>query len=82
MEGIKILERIISEEGSCCWATPDVCKRCPLGCLIRSDNGGFMSCVEALSIDGLSEEEADAKYKQAAIEKLFDAALDKVIEDT
>jgi hypothetical protein len=48
--------------------------------LIRSDNGGFISCVEALNIDGLSEEEADAKYKEAAIRKLADITLDQIIE--
>jgi len=80
MESAKILERIVAEEGSCCWAKPSICKSCPLGKLIRSDNGGYMSCVEALNIDGLSEEEADARYKEAAIRKLADIALDQIIE--
>ena len=80
MEGNEILERIVAEEGSCCWAKPSICRNCPLGRLIRSDNGGFMSCVEALNIDGLSEEEADLKYKEAAIRKLADMALDRIIE--
>jgi hypothetical protein len=79
MEDLKILERIIAEEGNCCWATPAICKNCPLGKLIRSDNGGFMSCVEALNIDGLSEEEADAIYKEAATRKLADMTLDQII---
>ena len=80
IDGIKILERIVIEEGSCCWATPSVCKRCPLGTLVRSDNGGFMSCVEALNIDGLSEEEADARYKEAATNKIADIVLDQAIK--
>jgi len=80
MDSIKILERIVAEEGNCCWATQSVCKQCPLGSLIRSDNGGLMSCVEALNIDGLSEEEADIKYKEAAISKLADMVLNKIIE--
>jgi len=80
MEGIKILEEIIAEEGSCCWATSLICKDCPLGSLVRSDSGEFMSCVEALNIDGLSEKEADARYKEAAINKLADMAIDRVIE--
>jgi len=80
MDGVKILERIIVEDGNCCWATSVICKSCPLGRLIRSDNGGFMSCVEALSIDGLSEEEADLKYKEAATRKLADMVLDQIIE--
>ena len=81
MDGVKILERIVTEEGSCCWARPSVCKRCPLGSLIRSDSGEFMSCVEALNIDGLSEEEADKKYKQAALSKIADMVLDQAIEN-
>lgn len=39
-----------------------------------------MSCVEALAVDGLSEEEADARYKEAALNKLADLTLDKIIE--
>jgi hypothetical protein len=80
MEGATILERIIQEEGSCTWANPTICNRCPLGKLARDNNGGFMSCVEALAIEGLSEEDADARYKKAAQEKLADITLDKIIE--
>lgn len=80
MDSMKILERIVAEGGSCSWATPSVCISCPLGRLIRSDNGGFMSCVEALGIDGLSEQEADLRYKEAATAKLADIALDKILE--
>jgi hypothetical protein len=82
MDGINILERIVAEEGNCCWAKPNVCRSCPLGRLIRSDNGGYMSCVEALSIDGLSEEEADARYKEAALSKLADLSIDRMIDGT
>ncbi len=80
MDGITILERIVAEEGNCCWARPSICARCPLGKLNRYDNGGFMSCVEALQIDGLSEEEADVKYKKAAVDKLADLTLESIIE--
>lgn len=80
MDGISILERIVAEEGSCCWARPTICASCPLGKLDRYDNGGFMSCVEALSIDGLNEEDADARYKQAAMDRLASMTLEKAIE--
>jgi len=79
MDGITILERIIQEEGSCTWAKPRNCAICPLGKLARDRNGGFMSCVEALAIDGLSEVEADARYKKAAQEKLADLTIDRLI---
>jgi hypothetical protein len=80
MDEISILERIIEENGSCCWAKPSICARCPLGLSVKSDTGKYMSCVEALNIDGLSESEADAKYKQAAQEKLLDITINEVIE--
>ena len=80
MDRSAILERIIAEEGSCCWANPTICAVCPLGRLARNDTGKFMSCVEALSIDGLSEEEADAKYKEAALDKLANKVILDAIE--
>lgn len=80
MEGNIILERIIEEEGSCCWANPSICAVCPLGRLARNDIGGFMSCVEALGIDGMTEEEADARYKAAALNKLADKTISDIIE--
>lgn len=80
MDGSAILERIITENGSCCWANPTVCTMCPLGRLARNDTGKFMSCVEAIGIDGLSEEEADAKYKEAAIDKLANKVILDAIE--
>ncbi len=81
MDGTKILERIIQEEGSCTWAKPSICAMCPLGKLARDEAGGFMSCVEALQIDGLSEAAADARYRKAAQEKLADLTIDRIIEE-
>lgn len=80
MNGIRILERIVAEEGSCSWATPSICLCCPLGRLVRSDSGDYMSCVEALNIDGLSEPEADAIYKKTASDKLLDIVIENAIE--
>lgn len=80
MDGNAILERIIDEDGSCCWAKPSICAVCPLGRLARNETGGFMSCVEALNIDGLSEAEADARYKEAARNKLADRSINDIIE--
>lgn len=39
-----------------------------------------MSCVESLAIDGLSEAEADERYKKAAQEKLATLTLDEILE--
>lgn len=82
MNTVSILEKIVEEEGSCCWADSTVCKSCPLGRLSRDTNNSFMSCVEALDIDGLSEKEADARYKHAALRKLADLAIHHIIEET
>lgn len=81
MNNISILERIIQEEGNCCWAKPSICRNCPLSRLARYESGGYMSCVEALNIDGLPEAEADARYKEAAINKLADLTLEKIISE-
>lgn len=75
-----ILEKIIQEEGSCTWASATVCNNCPLGKIARGDGKGFMSCVEAINIDGLSEEEADKKYKEAALDKLADLSMENIID--
>ena len=80
MNVAQILERIIQEEGSCTWANGEVCKSCPLGRLARDRDGGFMSCVEFLAIDGLNEAEADARYKKAAQEKLANLTIDELLE--
>lgn len=80
MDGIAILERIITEDGSCTWASSVVCKQCPLGRLVKADGSRYVSCVEALNIEGLSEEEADARYKDAAANKLAELVLNEVIE--
>jgi hypothetical protein len=79
MNPVAILERIIKEEGSCCWAKPSICKECPLGQFTRVD-GQRISCIEALGIDGLSEQEADSRYKKAATNKLIDIAVNDIIE--
>lgn len=79
-KSISILERIIQEDGSCTWAKPSICAACPLGKLQRYESGRYISCVEALNIDGMSEEEADAVYKKTAQEKLAQLVLQNSIE--
>jgi hypothetical protein len=79
MDGIAILERIVTEEGSCTWASSIVCKKCPLGRLVKADGSRHVSCVEAINIEGLSEEEADARYKETATNKLAELVLDDAI---
>jgi hypothetical protein len=80
MDGVSILERIVIENGSCCWASSSICLQCPLGRLAKTDGSRYVSCVEALNIENLSEEEADARYKEAALRKLVELVLDKAIQ--
>jgi len=80
MDGVSILERIVTEDGSCSWARARICRQCPLGRLIKADGSRYVSCVEALNIEGLSEEEADSRYKDAAALKLAELAIEKAIE--
>jgi hypothetical protein len=80
MDKISILERIVEEGGSCSWARASTCKVCPLGKSTNADGTRYISCVVAINIEGLSEKEADAKYKDAATRKLAEILLEAVIQ--
>jgi len=79
MDGKSILKKIIEEEGSCCWSKPSICALCPIGKLKKNKNGSDMNCVDAIAVDGLTEEAADAKYKEAAIRLLLDETIDDML---
>lgn len=73
-----ILTKIIEDEGHCgLWAKPDVCKRCPMSKLKQKADGSYLSCIESLGAQDLSEVQADALYKEAATR----LALNEVIDD-
>lgn len=78
-----ILEKIVEEEGSCTkWASPSVCAMCPLSRLKKKDNGDWLSCVEALGVQEMTEEEADARYKEVAARVLLDEAIDDILGES
>jgi hypothetical protein len=79
MNEMDILKRIIMEDGNCCWASPSICARCPLSKLKKKPNGSNMSCIEALKIEDLSEQEADAKYKEVAERLLLDEEIESIL---
>lgn len=80
MEYMGILEKIIENEGSCTmWASPSVCEQCPLSKLRKKDDGTYLSCVEALGVQDMTEEQADAKYKEVASRILLDEAVDEIL---
>lgn len=77
---MNILEKIIENDGSCTkWANPEVCAQCPLSKLRKKQNGHFLSCIEAIGAQDLTEEEADAKYKEIAARLLLDEAVDDLL---
>ncbi len=73
------MNRIIEENGSCCWADNDICKQCPLSKLKQRPDGTYQSCAEAIRIDGCTEEDADARYKEIAIKVLLDISIEEYI---
>jgi hypothetical protein len=81
MDKMDILKRIISEGGNCCWSRPSICAVCPLSKLKIKSNGSYMSCIESLGVQNLTEEEADAKYLDVATRMLLSEAIDSLIGD-
>lgn len=78
-----ILEKIIENEGSCTqWASTATCKQCPLSKLRKKEDGTYLSCVEALGIEDLTEEQADARYKEVASRILLDEAIDEILGES
>jgi hypothetical protein len=78
-----ILNKIISADGSCTqWASPSVCQQCPLSKLRKKPNGTYLSCIEALGVQNMTEEEADAKYKEVAARILLDEAIDEILGES
>lgn len=78
-----ILNKIILSEGSCTqWASPSICKQCPLSKLRQKSNGTYLSCIEALGVQDMTEEEADAKYKEVAARILLNEAIDEILGES
>jgi hypothetical protein len=75
-----ILHKIVENDGSCThWAGPEVCKQCPLSKLRKKPDGTYLSCVEALGVEDMTEEEADSRYKEVASRLLLDEAIDEIL---
>lgn len=83
MGNMDILNKIVENDGSCTqWASPSVCKQCPLSKLRQKEDGTYLSCVEALGIENMTEEEADARYKEVASRILLDEAVDAILGES
>lgn len=79
MDSIDILKKIIEEDGNCCWSSPSICANCPLSKLKKKSDGSYMSCIESIGIQDLTEEAADARYKDIAIRILLDQTVDDIL---
>jgi hypothetical protein len=82
MDKKDILKNIIQHEGSCsAWADSDICSECPLSKLKQREDDNYLSCVEAVGIEGLTIEEADKRYKEVAEHTLADVEIQSILED-
>jgi len=78
-----ILKKIIAADGSCTqWASPTVCSQCPLSKLKQKEDGNYLSCVEALKVQEMTEEEADARYKEVAMRILLDEGIEEILGES
>jgi hypothetical protein len=77
-----ILQTIIEHEGSCEWASPAICKRCPLG--NKRVNGRRVNCwdyVRSLCSVNYGDAERIAEtYKACAEEELFTLELEQALK--
>lgn len=75
-----ILQKIVDNDGSCTkWADKSICERCPMSRLKKRSNGSYYSCFEAICASELSEEDADQRYKEAAIKLLQDISIEDML---
>jgi hypothetical protein len=81
MDKSSILKKIVEEKGNCCWSKPSICAACPLSKLKQKPDGSWMSCVEAVGITDMTEEEADAKYLEIATRLLVDESIEDILGD-
>lgn len=79
MNKIDILKRIVAEDGSCTWSCESICQQCPLSKVRLKDDGNYYSCIEALGVQDLTEEEADKKYKEVAERLLLDETIEAIL---
>ncbi len=75
---INLLEVIIANSGNCHFAKPKDCEICPLA---RTKSGERTGCIENVGIVGLSTQEANEKYLQAAINTLADIHVEDILKD-
>lgn len=50
--------------------------------LKKKEDGTYLSCIEALGAQNMSEEEADARYKEVASRLLLDEEVDEALGES
>lgn len=82
MDNNDILQKIVDSDGSCEWASPEVCSRCPLGRLKKRQDGiNYLSCADALGIDQHPSEDHNKLYKDAAKRLLLDMSIEDLLTE-
>jgi hypothetical protein len=78
-----ILSKIVESEGSCTsWASKSICALCPLSKFKRKSDGTPLSCIEALGAQNMTEEDADARYKEVAARILLDETIHEILGES
>lgn len=78
-----ILTQIVKSDGSCTsWANKTICASCPLSKFKKKSDGTPLSCIEALGAQDMTEEEADARYKEIAARILLDETIDQILGES
>lgn len=78
---VEILQEVIDRHGDCeGFASPAICKRCPLG--NKRVNGRKMNCMDYLKINSeMTEDEIADIYEEAAVEELFRLEFESVLSE-
>lgn len=79
MKPADILEKIVSENGSCDWADPNICQNCPFSKLKQRQDGTYLSCLDALCADMKNKKAQDELYLKAAKEYLISENIDTLL---
>jgi hypothetical protein len=78
---VEILQEVIDRHGDCeGFASPAVCKRCPLG--NKQTNDRKVNCMDYLKITAeMTEDEICDKYEQAAADELFRIEMEELLSE-
>lgn len=79
LNGINILKKIVTSNGSCDWATPSICRQCPFSQLKKKLDGNAVNCIEAIGAQYLTEKDMNMQFKAAAENLLLEKAIEEIL---